>query len=126
MKRLRRKTKAAEPVSTEVTQQQIKLLALVEQGGVHRGATSWYLEHRPAKQWDADDLEVLERRNWVTWARPARQVEHGMAAPVDVTPEGRLALQHHLPEWVLGRRAIASAPPRLPSIESIRALDSFR
>lgn len=120
------KRKAAKPVSTAITQEQIKLLALVEQGGVHRGATSWYLEHRPAKQWDADDLEVLRLRDWITWVEPERAMVHGMAAPVDVTPQGRAALQQHLPEWVLGRKAIGASPPRLPAVETIGVLDSFR
>ncbi|MFD9702371.1 hypothetical protein [Lentzea sp. NPDC059081] len=123
---MRRKAKAAKPpVPAEVTQEQIKLLALAEQGGVHRGATSWYLEHRPAKQWDADDLEVLHQRHWITWERPEKPAEHGMAAPVDITARGRAALQHHLPEWVLGRKAIAAPPPRLPSVRTIKVLDSF-
>jgi hypothetical protein len=122
---VKRKAKAVKPVSAIVTQEQIKLLALAEQGGVHRGATSWYLEHRPAKQWDADDLEILHQRHWITWVRPDRAVEHGMAAPVDITAQGRAALQHHLPGWVLGRKAIAAPPPRLPAVESIRALDAL-
>jgi hypothetical protein len=122
---VRRKAKAAKPVSTAVTLEQIKLLALVEQGGVHRGATSWYLEHRPAKQWDAEGLEALHQRHWITWEKPERAAEHGMAAPVDITPRGRAALQHHLPEWVLGRKAIAAAPPRLPSVETIEVFDSL-
>ncbi|HUQ61735.1 hypothetical protein [Lentzea sp.] len=122
---MRRKAKAVKPVSTAVTVEQIKLLALVEQGGVHRGATRWYLEHRPAKQWDAEGLEALHQRHWITWEKPERAAEHGMAAPVDITPRGRAALQHHLPEWVLGRNAIAAAPPRLPSVETIKVLDSF-
>ncbi|WP_439664220.1 hypothetical protein ACSHWB_23910 [Lentzea sp. HUAS TT2] len=123
---MKRKGKAAKPIPTTVTQEQIKLLALVEQGGVHRGATSWYLEHRPAKQWDADDLEILRLRDWITWVVPERAMDHGMAAPVDITAQGRAALRHHLPEWVLGRKAIAAEPPRLPAVESISALDSFR
>ena len=123
---MKRKAKAAKPVPTTVTQEQIKLLALVEQGGVHRGATSWYLEHRPAKQWDADDLEILRLRDWITWVAPERAMDHGMAAPVDITAQGRAALRHHLPEWVLGRKAIAAEPPRLPAVETITALDSFR
>jgi hypothetical protein len=123
---VKRKGKAARPVSATVTQEQVKLLALVEQGGVHRGATRWYLEHRPAQQWDADDLEVLKLRDWITWVTPERAMDHGMAAPVDITAQGRAALRHHLPEWVLGRKAIASEPPRLPSVETISALDSFR
>lgn len=123
---MKRKTKAARPVSTAVTQEQVKLLALVEQGGVHRGSTSWYLEHRPAKHWDADDLEILKLRDWITWVRPDRAMDHGMAAPVDITPQGRAALQHHLPEWVLGRKAIAAAPPRLPAVETIRVLDALQ
>ena len=120
---MKRKGKTAKPVPATVTQEQVKLLALVEQGGVHRGATRWYLEHRPAKQWDADDLEVLRHRDWITWDQPA---DHGMAAPVDITAQGRAALRHHLPEWVLGRKAIAAEPPRLPSVETIGALDSLR
>ena len=123
---MKRKGKAAKPIPTTVTQEQIKLLALVEQGGVHRGATSWYLEHRPAKQWDSDDLEVLRLRDWITWVAPERAMDHGMAAPVDITAQGRAALRHHLPEWVLGRKAIAAEPPRMPAVESISALDSFR
>jgi hypothetical protein len=118
--------KTAKPTPSTVTQEQVKLLALVEQGGVHRGATSWYLEHRPAKQWDADDLEVLRLRGWITWVEPDRAIDHGMAAPVDITPEGRVALQHHLPDWVLGRKAIAASPPRLPAVETIRVLDALR
>ncbi|HEX7303187.1 hypothetical protein [Lentzea sp.] len=113
---MRRKGKAAKPVTTAVTQEQIKLLALVEQGGVHRGATSWYLEHRPAEQRDADDLENLHQRHWITWDKPERPGKHGMAAPVDITSRGRAALQHHLPEWVLGRNA---APRGLPSVRTI-------
>ncbi|MGW6446871.1 hypothetical protein [Lentzea sp. NPDC055074] len=120
---MKRKAKAAKPVPTTVTQEQIKLLALAEQGGVHRGATSWYLEHRPAKQWDADDLEILRARDWIVWEQ---RLDHGMAAPVDITAQGRAALRHHLPEWVLGRKAIAAEPPRLPSVESIRALDALQ
>ncbi|MDX8050155.1 hypothetical protein SK571_12265 [Lentzea sp. BCCO 10_0798] len=123
---MRRKAKAAKPDTATITQEQIKLLALVEQGGVHRGATSWYLEHRPAKQWDADDLEILRVRDWITWVRPERDMDHGMAAPVDITVQGRAALRHHLPEWVLGRKAIAAEPPRLPSVETIRALDALQ
>lgn len=123
---MKRKGKASRPVSTTVTQEQVKLLALVEQGGVHRGATSWYLEHRPAKQWDAEDLEVLQQRGWITWERPDRAMEHGMAAPVDITPEGRAALQHHLPGWVHGRKAIAAPPPRMPAVETIRVLDALQ
>ncbi|GLY53580.1 hypothetical protein [Lentzea sp. NBRC 102530] len=120
---MRRKAKAVSTVPTTVTQEQVKLLALVEQGGVHRGATSWYLEHRPAKQWDADDLEVLKAREWIAWEQPDG---HGMAAPVDITAQGRAALRHHLPEWVLGRKAIAAEPPRLPAVETIRALDALQ
>ncbi|MGW6936898.1 hypothetical protein ACWGE0_43095 [Lentzea sp. NPDC054927] len=123
---MKRKGKAAKPVSTTVTQEQIKLLALAEQGGVHRGATSWYLEHRPAKQWDADDLEVLALRGWIAWVKPERAMDHGMAAPVDITGQGRAALQHHLPEWVLGRKAIAASPPRLPAVETIGVLDALQ
>ncbi|MGW4209616.1 hypothetical protein ACWEIJ_16620 [Lentzea sp. NPDC004789] len=123
---MKRKGKASGPVSATVTQEQVKLLALVEQGGVHRGATSWYLEHRPAKQWDAEDLEVLQQRRWITWVRPDRAMEHGMAAPVDITPEGRAALQHHLPGWVLGRKAIAAPPPRMPAVETIKVLDALQ
>ncbi|NKE55351.1 hypothetical protein FXN61_00320 [Lentzea sp. PSKA42] len=123
---MKRKAKAAKPVSTTITQEQIKLLALVEQGGVHRGATSWYLEHRPAKQWDADDLEILQQRDWITWVKPERAMDHGMAAPVDITAAGRAALRHHLPEWVLGRKAIAAPPPRLPAVETIRVLDALQ
>ena len=123
---MKRKGKAAKPVSTTVTQEQIKLLALAEQGGVHRGATSWYLEHRPAKQWDADDLEVLALRGWIVWVKPERAMDHGMAAPVDITVQGRAALQHHLPEWVLGRKAIAASPPRLPAVETIGVLDALQ
>ncbi|MCR3751618.1 hypothetical protein [Lentzea californiensis] len=120
---MRRKAKAAKPDTTTVTQEQVKLLALVEQGGVHRGATSWYLEHRPAKQWDAVDLEIMRLRDWITWEQ---RVDHGMASPVDITAQGRAALRHHLPEWVLGRKAIAAEPPRLPSVETIRALDALQ
>jgi hypothetical protein len=123
---VKRKRKAAKPDLATVTQEQVKLLALVEQGGVHRGATSWYLEYRPAKQWDADDLEVLALRDWITWVRPERGMDHGMAAPVDITEQGRAALGHHLPEWVLGRKAFAAEPPRLPAVETISALDSLR
>ncbi|MFJ5992298.1 hypothetical protein [Lentzea sp. NPDC092896] len=123
---MKRKGKAAKPVPTTVTQEQVKLLALVEQGGVHRGATRWYLEHRPAKQWDSDDLEVLRLRDWITWVSPERAMDHGMAAPVDITAQGRAALRHHLPEWVLGRKAIAAEPPRLPSVETISALDALQ
>ncbi|KJK53461.1 hypothetical protein UK23_00225 [Lentzea aerocolonigenes] len=123
---MKRKGKAAKPVPTTVTQEQIKLLALAEQGGVHRGATSWYLEHRPAKQWDAEDLEILQRRHWITWERPDRAMDHGMAAPVDITPEGRAALQHHLPGWVHGRKAIAAPPPRMPAVETIKVLDALQ
>ncbi len=123
---MKRKGEAAKPVSTTVTREQVKLLALVEQGGVHRGATSWYLEHRPAKQWDSDDLEVLQERRWIVWEKPVRAAEHGMAAPVDITPRGRAALRHHLPEWEPGRHAIAAAPPRLPSVETIKVLDSLQ
>ncbi|MET9232671.1 hypothetical protein [Lentzea sp. NPDC003310] len=119
--KLRRK--AVKPVPTTVTQEQVKLLALVEQGGVHRGATSWYLEHRPAKRWDADDLEIMRLRDWITWEE---REGHGMASPVDITAQGRAALRHHLPEWVLGRKAFAAEPPRLPSVETISALDSLR
>ena len=122
---MKRKGKTARPVPGTVTQEQVKLLALVEQGGVHRGATSWYLEHPPAKRWDADDLEVLQLRGWITWVKPQRAIEHGMAAPVDITPEGRVALQHHLPDWVLGRKAIVASPPRLPAVETIGAFDGL-
>ncbi|ANZ35141.1 hypothetical protein BBK82_02700 [Lentzea guizhouensis] len=122
---MKRKGKTAAPVPGIVTQEQVKLLALVEQGGVHRGATSWYLEHRPAKHWDADDLEILQLRGWITWVKPRRAIDHGMAAPVDITPEGRVALQHHLPDWVLGRKAIAASPPRLPAVETIGAFDAL-
>jgi len=73
---VRRKAKAAKPVSTAVTLEQIKLLALVEQGGVHRGATRWYLEHRPAKEWDAEGLEALRQRHWIAWEKPERAAEH--------------------------------------------------
>ncbi|KOV80047.1 hypothetical protein [Nocardia sp. NRRL S-836] len=123
---MKRKGKTAKPVPRTVTQEQVKLLALVEQGGVHRGATSWYLEHRPAKPWDADDLEVLQLRGWVTWVKPDRAIDHGMAAPVDITPQGRVALQDHLPGWVLGRKAIAASPPRLPAVETIGVFDALR
>jgi hypothetical protein len=123
---VKRKGKAAKPLGTTVTQEQIKLLALVEQGGVHRGATSWYLEHRPAKQWDAEDLEVLQGREWITWVRPDRAMEHGMAAPVDITAAGRAVLRHQLPGWVLGRKAIAAPPPRLPAVETIRVFDGLQ
>lgn len=123
---MKRKGKAAKPVSTTITREQVKLLALAEQGGVHRGATSWYLEHRPAKQWDADDLEILQLRGWITWVKPERAMDHGMAAPVDITVQGRAALQHHLPGWVLGRKAIAAPPPRLPAVETIGALDALQ
>lgn len=123
---MKRKGKTAKPVPATVTQEQIKLLALVEQGGVHRGATSWYLEHRPAKQWDAEDLEILQLRNWITWVKPERSMDHGMAAPVDITVEGRAALTHHLPGWVLGRKAIAAPPPRLDPVEKIRVLDALQ
>ncbi|MFD5829103.1 hypothetical protein [Lentzea sp. NPDC060358] len=122
---MRRKAKAVKPVTTAVTGEHIRLLALVEQGGVHRGATSWYLEHRPAGRGDAEGLEVLHERHWITWEKPERAAEHGMAAPVDITPRGRAALQHHVPEWVLGRKAIAAAPPGLPPAGTIRVLDSF-
>lgn len=123
---MKRKGRTAKPVNTTVTQEQIKLLALVEQGGVHRGATSWYLEHRPAKQWDADDLEILQLRGWITWVRPERAMDHGMAAPVDITVQGRAVLQHHLPGWVLGRKAIAAPPPRLLPVETIGVLDALQ
>jgi len=123
---VKRKGKASRAVSATVTQEQVKLLALAEQGGVHRGATSWYLEHRSAKQWDAEDLEVLRQRGWITWERPDRAMEHGMAAPVDITPEGRAALQHHLPGWVHGRKAIAASPPRMPAVETIKVLDALQ
>ncbi|SDH50012.1 hypothetical protein SAMN05216553_1257 [Lentzea fradiae] len=103
---MRRKAKVVQPADTTVTEAQLGLLALVEQGGVHRGATRWYLRHRPAVRSDADDLEVLELRRWIAWERPQRAAEHGMAAPVDITPRGRAALQYHLPGWVLGRTAI--------------------
>jgi len=123
---VKRKGKSAKPVTNTVTQEQIKLLALVEQGGVHRGATSWYLEHRQAKPWDAEDLEILHRRDWITWIRPDRAIDHGMAAPVDITTEGRAALTHHLPGWVLGRKAIAAPPPRLNRVETIKVLDALQ
>ncbi|SEQ64724.1 hypothetical protein SAMN05216188_104157 [Lentzea xinjiangensis] len=122
---MKRKPKAVEPVSTTVTQEQVKLLALVEQGGVHRGATRWYVEHRPAQRWDADDLEVLRQRCWITWEHPERPMRHGMAAPVWITAQGRAALRHHLPEWVSERRAVVAAPPRLPRRQTIRALDAL-
>ncbi len=123
---MKRKGKTAKLVATTVTQEQVKLLALVEQGGVHRGATSWYIEHRPAKQWDADDLEIIQQRGWVTWVKPERSMDHGMAAPVDITADGRAALQLHLPGWVLGRKAIAAPPPRLNPVESIKVLDALQ
>ncbi|MEU7480391.1 hypothetical protein AB0A63_30750 [Lentzea sp. NPDC042327] len=123
---MKRRGKTPRPDLGTVTQEQVKLLALVEQGGVHRGATSWYLEHRPAKQWDAEALEVLRLRGWISWVKPDRAIDHGMAAPVDITPEGRVALRHHLPDWVLGRRAIAASPPRLPAVETIGVFDALR
>lgn len=113
---MRRKAKAVQPVDTAVTEAQLSLLALAEQGGVHRGATRWYLRHRPARQPEADDLEVLTRRRWIAWEQPERRPEHGMAAPVDITPRGRAALQYHLPGWVLGRAAITTETAEVPGV----------